>query len=51
MRSMRRAIQGGVGHGEVLMAENDENHFEATRKIPQWENITDSSISSIRARL
>ena len=51
MRSMRRAIQGGIGHGEVLTAENDENDFEATRAIPQWESNMDNSINSFRARL
>ena len=51
MRSMRRAIQGGIGHGEVLTAENNENDFEATRAIPQWESNMDNSINSFRARL
>ena len=55
MHSMRRAIQGGIGHGEVLTTDSnenhDENHFEATREIPQWESNMDNSINSYRARL
>ena len=51
MRSMRRAIQGGIGNGEVLTAENDENNFEATHAAPQWESNMDNHINSYRTRL
>ncbi|KAH9885472.1 hypothetical protein C8Q73DRAFT_840311 [Cubamyces lactineus] len=51
MRSMRRAIQGGIGHGEVLTTDSDENHDENAREPPQWESAMDNHINSFRARL